>query len=37
LTYYIGIQKEVTQQIALESEVERLRTELAAFRAAASL
>jgi len=36
LTYYIGIQKEVTQQIALESEVERLRTELAAFRAAAT-
>jgi PAS domain S-box-containing protein len=36
LTYYIGIQKEVTREVALENEIERLRTELAAFRAAAT-
>lgn len=37
LTYYIGIQKEVTRQVELENEVERLRAELAALRAAASV
>jgi len=36
LTYYIGIQKEVTREVDLENEVERLRSELAALRAAVS-
>jgi len=36
LTYYIGIQKEVTKHVELENEVERLRAELAALRAAVS-
>lgn len=37
LTYYIGIQKEVTRQVELEQENERLRAEIAALRAAASI
>ncbi len=36
LTYYIGIQKEVTKQVELENEIERLRAELAVLRAAVS-
>lgn len=33
LTYYIGIQKDVTRQVELEAENARLREELAALRA----
>lgn len=34
LTYYIGIQKDVSRQVELESEIASLRAELAAMRAA---
>jgi len=36
LTYYIGIQKEVTREVDLENEVQRLRAELDALRAVSS-
>ena len=36
LTYYIGIQKDVTRQVELETENARLREELTALRAASA-